>query len=138
VRDAATEAGLYADARRLSAQIGGASPWTAENERCEDGLWIEVSTDPRGFKAFYQERGRASELVSADDRDGLLEYMMADVAFGLAGRTELANRRPGEDSRRQMFSVQETLMDRLDPRWGDNLRRRHADILARHPYLDRP
>jgi hypothetical protein len=61
---------------------------------------------------------------------------MLDVTFDMALKFELAHRHPTEDCRRLLFRTQEDLLQRLNPAWADDLRRKHEDILRRHPFRD--
>jgi UDP-N-acetylmuramate dehydrogenase len=56
----------------------------------------------------------------------------------MAATREARSRRTGEDSRRQMFEIQEALMASLDPAWAERLRESHAETLQRYPFNDAP
>ena len=83
------------------------------------------------------ERGSEFERRSTLDLDELLYWIFEGIAFSIASRYELAHRRDGEDSRRQLFSKQVEILASLSDRWGARRRREHDRILVDHPFVDR-
>jgi len=82
------------------------------------------------------ERGSEYERRRTPDAEELLYWLMSDVTFDMAAKYELAHRRPAEDFRRQLFRVQEDLLESLNVAWADDLRRKYEIILRNHPFLD--
>jgi ketosteroid isomerase-like protein len=89
------------------------------------------------FHWIVTERGQELERRETSDLDEVLYWLMSDVTFNIATRHELHNRRPGEDTRRQLFAEQERLLNELRPEWAAKYRVRVAQILSAHPFVDR-
>jgi hypothetical protein len=77
------------------------------------------------------------ERRTTDDLDELLYWIFDGVTFSMASNFEVKHRRPGEDSRRQLFAKQIEFLERLSPEWAARQDAEHAEILSRHPFVDR-
>lgn len=77
---------------------------------------LEVDPDETMHRVVC-ERGSEQERLTTTDADELLYWVFRAVTHELASGHELANRRPDEDSRRQLFEHQLHLLGRLDPEW---------------------
>ena len=95
---------------------------------------IEVSGSE--YHYVIVERAREEERARYTNLDDLLFRVFRDITFDLASTFELKHRRPGEDSRRQLFAKQLDFLDRLDPEWRMRAEREIAQILNKYPYDD--
>lgn len=82
------------------------------------------------------ERGRLFERRCSTDLDQLLYWVFAEVTLSIAIDHELRHRRPGEDSRRQLFARQLELLARLSPAWAERGAEEHRRLLEEHPFKD--
>ena len=82
------------------------------------------------------ERGQLFERHCSTDLDQLLYWVFAEVTFSMAFDHELRHRRPGEDSRRQLFAKQVELLARLSPAWAEQGAEEHRRILEEYPFKD--
>jgi hypothetical protein len=108
-----------------------------EDNRDYDCLWVEPWGHDGYFTLRYRERGDVSEIVIGRPDDVVFKALEI-ATHKKASRLELANRRLAEDSRRQLFELQEGLMAAIKPEWGHRVRAAHAEILLRHPFSDGP
>jgi hypothetical protein len=115
---------IDAPARRLPAFSSTGSPET----------WLEI--DDHGFHVLFDDSGRELVRTTYGTMDEMLYHVFQSVTFSMASDVELKLRLRGVDSRRQLFQVQEQLMDRLSPAWGARKRAEHAQILSKHPFDD--
>lgn len=94
---------------------------------------IEVS---QVYHYAMAERGKEFSRKFTAELDLFLYWVFADVTSQMAGRHELQNRRPDEDSRRQRFAKQAELMGAISWDWAVKMRAEHAGILILHPFRD--
>lgn len=118
-----------AEARRLADLLGGSVPGTIPPD---EGPFVRATAE--GFELVWVERGQQT-AERAPDGPSLVWMLLRDLSFWQAVAHERANRRPGEDVRRQIFATQLELLDRVG--LGARGRAHQAEILARHPYDDR-
>lgn len=109
-------------------------PLAFDNNRY-DCLWIEA--DDQAFRYMYRERDNTEILIETSSLDAVLERIFSDITQAMAVRFESEHRIEGQDSRRQWFLLQESLMRKLETEWGDNEAHRHADILITAPFVDK-
>lgn len=93
----------------------------------DHGLYSYVSTE-RGYEIFRK---------STSSLDTLLYWIFERAVSRLALEYELRNRKEGQDPRRQYFQKKVELMDRLDAKWGLELRRDIEKTIASSPYEDK-
>ncbi|UZW57322.1 immunity 63 family protein [Sphingobium sp. JS3065] len=99
-----------------------------------DGAPYVVVSDAYYF--IVEERGIELERRKTNDIDELLYWIFCGVTFSMASDFELRNRKPGEDSRRQLFAKQEALLGQLSAQWRERKLEEHRRILTRHPFND--
>jgi hypothetical protein len=95
--------------------------------------YVEVSD---AYYFVVEERGIELERQKTDEIDELLYWIFDGVTFSISSDFELQNRKPGEDSRRQLFAKQEALLGQLSARWRKRKLEEHRRILTRHPFND--
>jgi len=106
----------------------------------DEGYWISIEGDPAAptYALQYTERGNARLLAQSLDRRVVLQRTFETVTQSMASSLEVGRRRIGEDSRRQLFEIQQGLMARLNSAWGERSAETHAGILQQHPFDDAP
>jgi UDP-N-acetylmuramate dehydrogenase len=139
---AADTAALERELRALAALIEAPAkllPPVGREPR-DEGYWLSIDGDPAAptYALQYTERGNARRLAHSLDRRVVLQRTFETVTHSMASSLEVRRRRIGEDSRRQLFEIQEGLMARLNPAWGERLGETHAEILQLHPFDDAP
>lgn len=107
-------------------------------------LWVRISPTGDGSphveitkdKAFYvaSERGMEIFRKEASDLDELLYFIFKDITKSMARHYELNNRIADEDTRRQVFSKQLELLEKINPKWAELERAEIGKILERSPY----
>jgi hypothetical protein len=95
--------------------------------------YVEVSD---AYYFIVEERGIELDRRKTDDTDELLYWIFEGVTFSMSSDFELRNRRPGEDSRRQLFAKQEALLGQLSTQWRERKLEEHRRILTGHPFND--
>ena len=95
---------------------------------------IEVSGDTWSYVVC--ERGSEFERRETLDPKELLYWIFESVAHQLASDFELANRKPGRDSRRIVFDRQLALLASIDDSWAVRLSEHHRTVLEEHPFDD--
>ena len=83
-----------------------------------DGLarpYVEV--EPTRLSCIISERGTEYERRVTTEEDELRYWVFKSVTFSMASNLDVAHRREHEDSRRQLFSYQLGLLERLKPDW---------------------
>ncbi len=85
---------------------------------------IEVSRKRMAFVVV--ERGRELERQEFVEAVELLEHIFRGVAFNMAVDWEVDHRDEAEDFRRRLWAKQLVLLDRLHPRWAEQLASLHA------------
>ncbi len=127
---------IYGEVRRLADSVGidpNLLP-RAEAEAREDGLWIEAVGDD-AFERFYMERGQRIPLGRGDTTNTTFEALLSASATE-AGRREVGQRIPGQDTRRQWMDIQRRLMASMNPEWEAQTLAHQAEVLARYPFRD--
>ena len=84
-----------------------------------------------------QKRGDTVSVFTTTDPDNGLAYHGGDLVQH-PSRFEIAHRRIGEDSRRQLFHKQEELLGRLHAHWEKKKKLQHAAVLGQYPFTDPP
>lgn len=102
--------------------------------RGDGSPYIEVADDAYYF--VIEERGTELHRRRTTDLDELLYWIFDHVTSSLSSDFELRHRKPGEDSRRQLFCKHEALLAQLSPHWGERKAEEHRRIVARHPFND--
>lgn len=125
---------LHGEILALAAQISAPADQLPAMDQGDgaDSLWIGVRgtlTRPT-YQFNYTERGVPHLLAASTDREQVLEAVFNTVTFAMAGQLESRQRRAGEDSRIQLFAIQEGLMRQLRPEWADRVQKRHAGHLG--------
>lgn len=112
------------------------------------GQTVSLSTSPkndgsahietRGHTLYYVCTERGSELLRRETSDWseLLYWLLSDLTFSIASAHELAHRRSGEDSRRQLFAKHLELLRRYSDSFAGRREAELQDILRSHPYQD--
>lgn len=127
---------VKAEVRRLAKQLDAPAYLlpTYDSPLGDATPFIEIV---RGaFHFVVSERGTEFERRVTRDLDELLYWVFTGVTFELASTWEVAHRRPGEDSRRQLFARQEELLGSRSPAWAERCREEHAQVLREHPFRD--
>ncbi len=103
---------------QLAKKIDAPSGLLPTYGRSEDGArhHIEVSSDG-AMHWVVVERGEELDRRTTLDRDELFYWVFQTVTFSMASDYEVTHRRPDEDSRRQLFTVQLDLLATLNPLW---------------------
>jgi hypothetical protein len=103
-----------------------------------DGGHPHVEIDEKG-NLFYVivERGQVMKRYQALDIDDLLYTIFLSITFNLASQQELNQRRQNEDSRRQIFNIQESLLEQLKLDWKFRIKEYHNGIINLHPFNDK-
>ena len=70
------------------------------------------------------------------DHDQLMYWLMRDVTMAAAHEQEIEGRVPGKDVRRQLFSKQLEMLDRMSSKWTAERQKEIDGILERFPYED--
>lgn len=124
---------FHANLVSLAAQISAPAsllPTMTEGSGADD-LWVHVlgGSGRLIYQLNYTERGVRRPIAESVDPEDVLEAVFETVTSGMASRLELESRRVQEDSRIQLFAIQEDLMRRLRPAWAERLEKRHAQLL---------
>lgn len=85
------------------------------------------------FQFVVTERGSEFERIKNLSADDVLYLLFNGITQHMATRYELKNRVPETDGRSVWFPYQERLMERLNPVWGERLRKEHQRILENYP-----
>jgi len=101
--------------------------------RGDGSPYIEISD---AYHFVVEERGLELERRKTSDLDELLYWVFDGVTFTVASSFELRNRRPNEDSRRQLFAKQEELLNLASEAWGRRKEVEHEGVLANYPFND--
>ena len=101
--------------------------------RGDESPYIEISDV---YHFVVEERGLELERRKTRDLDELLYWVFDGVTFTVASSFELRNRRPNEDSRRQLFAKQEELLNLASEAWGHRKEVEHKGVLANYPFND--
>lgn len=88
---------------------------------------------------YYVARDRSVTTLQKQTHDvnELLFWVFNDVTFHMATKYEVRNREKGVDPRRQIFSYQLGLLEKLDPSWVKKEEEIIEKILLDSPYMDR-
>jgi hypothetical protein len=90
----------------------------------------------RSYHYVVAERGHEFERRVTTDPDHILFWLISDIVTSMAQQTELKNRRPGEDTRRQWFAEGERLLRLLRDDWADEWCKKVDATLQQHPFND--
>lgn len=101
--------------------------------RGDGSPYIEISD---AYHFVVEERGLELDRRKTRDLDELLYWVFDGVTFTVASSFELRNRRPNEDSRRQLFAKQEELLNLASAAWGRRKEVEHRAVLANYPFND--
>jgi Immunity protein 63 len=71
-----------------------------------------------------------------EDPEELLYWLVSDLAWDMASEHELAHRRAGEDSRRQLFDKHVELLALANATWSRRKRAEYDELLLSHPFSD--
>jgi hypothetical protein len=104
-----------------------------QTRRQDDGSPHVELVDGR-YHYVVTERGSEYERRIAEDEDELLYWLMNDVTTGIALEIELNNRILGQDSRRQWFSKNVELLNRLSSVWAGRKESEYEKVLTMHPF----
>ena len=91
------------------------------------------------FPFYYlitSENGRELERLKFRDVDMLLCSIFEKITFEMALEYEVMHRIPTQDSRRLLFSHQLKLMEKLSPKWRNQLQNKIFETVKRNPYQD--
>lgn len=77
------------------------------------------------------ERGQELQRRKTFNLEELLFWVFDGITFEMATELEISNRRKEEDSRVQLFEIQETLMGEINPRYSKILHNKHQKLLSR-------
>jgi hypothetical protein len=75
------------------------------------------------------ERGTELSRQRTFDKKEILFWIFDAVTFSMANELELKNRRANEDSRIQLFEIQERLIGQIDPQFSEILHKKHQRLL---------
>jgi len=126
---------LYDEVRRIAKSAGLANFPRPADRRQEDRVWLEKDVGEQ-FSSHYMERGQTSVLVRGDYETVLFEVFRS-LTQTRACEIEFRQRIQGEDSRRQWYALQGEMMAGLKEGWGERIKVSQAEILARHPFMDK-
>jgi len=114
-------------------QIGAPNTPLFETPQGDGSPYVEVSD---AYYFIVEERGIELNRQKTVEVDELLFWIFDGVTLSMSSDFELRNRKPGEDSRRQLFAKQEALLGQLSARWRERKLEEHRLILTRHPFND--
>ena len=80
------------------------------------------------------ERGSEFERRVAENEDELLYWFVSDSIFSIACAWELENRKQNEDHRKQLFSRQIELLQKINPKWAAKKQKYHEQVLVDNPF----
>ena len=75
------------------------------------------------------ERGTEFSRQRTFEKKEILFWIFDSITFSMASNLELANRRENEDSRVQLFEIQEQLIRKIDPEYAETLHKKHQRLL---------
>ena len=93
---------------------------------------VEIVNDK--YHYVVTERGSEFERKIAKDEDELLYWFVSDSIFSIACSWELKHRKENEDSRRQLFSKQIELLNKINPEWAARKAKYHEQVLKKNPF----
>ena len=93
-------------------------------------------TDGDEYLYVVTERGQTYETRRTWDPDELLYWLVSDLTFSMSCDFELKHRRPGEDSRRQLFAKNIGYMETISSAWAKRKKAELDAVLVEHPYND--
>ena len=91
------------------------------------------------FPFYYlitSENGKELERQKFQDADMLLYSVFEKITFEMALEYEVTHRIQNQDSRRLLFIHQLKLMEKLSPKWKNQLQNKIVEIVNRNPYQD--
>ena len=90
-----------------------------------------IETKGDEFHYVINERGEEYKRVKTKDFKELTFLVFTDVTFEMSVKMELENRKEKEDFRIQRFQIQEDLLNKIDPSYGERLKVKHDKLLNR-------
>lgn len=91
------------------------------------------------FPFYYlitSENGKELERQKFQDADMLLYSVFEKITFEMALEYEVMHRIQNQDSRRLLFIHQLKLMEKLSPKWKNQLQNKILEIVKCNPYQD--
>ena len=122
----------YAIARLLGAPAKHIT--FATQPRHDGGPHVERDGD--AYYYVVSERGHELERRVTGDPEELLYWLVSDLASAMASEYELAHRRVGEDSRRQLFDKHVELLALANGSWSQRKRAEYDELLRSYPFSD--
>jgi hypothetical protein len=119
--------------KEYGSQIGAPDTELLGSPQGDGSPYVEVSD---AYYFIVEERGVELKRQRTDDIDELLYWIFDGVTFSISSDFELRNRRPKEDSRRQLFAKQEALLGQISRQWRERKLEEHRRILVDHPFED--
>ncbi|MEM7552119.1 MAG: Imm63 family immunity protein [Bacteroidota bacterium] len=95
-----------------------------------------IETDHRGLHYVIVERGNESSRKTTNDIDELLFWIFESITFSISTEFELKHRDESRDCRRIIFSKQEELLDKINPKWKQRALKKHQEVLKQNPFDD--
>lgn len=117
-------------------KINGGSGLLPEINNSNDFAKPFIEIDRYGYNYVCRERGEEIFRKLPFDNEELTFEIFKDVTREMAWNWELKNRKPNEDSRRQVVEKQIELMAKLDKSFGDRIKKEIGQILRLAPYQD--
>ena len=93
-----------------------------------------VEINHTGYHYIVCERGNELERKTTKNLQTLLYWIFELIVFQMASEYEVQHRKPGEDFRRVLFSIQLELYEKLDAHWFALKKKELEEILVEHPY----
>jgi hypothetical protein len=131
-----TLADIQSTVNDLAAQLNAPANLLPTYGRTDDGARPHIEVEGGRYHFIIVERGEELERYTTGDFGQLLRRIFSSVTSPMSYTYERAHRVAGQDIRRLAFSRQVELMAMLDPQWAAHERRRHEEILGRHPFND--
>ena len=125
-----------AEVERLAAVIDAPPEYLPTYGYSKDFARSHVEFRDGRYHFVVGEGGRELERVSSVDPRDILYEVFEAITFTMAGDHEVRRRRPGEDSRRQLFAVQLQLLGLLSEEWRERTRAHLDEVLRLHPFSD--
>lgn len=93
-----------------------------------------IEIDENGYNYVVSERGTEFERKQTKDINLILYWIFKPIIFRMASDYELENRKPNEDSRRQLFAKLLKLMEQLDSNFAKWEKEELDKFLEKDPY----
>ena len=102
---------------------------------CPDGVYF---TNRPQYSFCVIERGKAISRTVCETAFDVYYGILKIYTFELAIRTEARQRKPNEDPRRQIFSIQHDLLKSIDEAFASKFSTDIEALLRKYPYDDKP